>query len=211
LRGVYLKIETGKICGLFGVNGSGKSTLIKVGAGLLKPSEGSVFIDGLQFLNSSFRKRYLKIAYLPQDSFLPHDMKVKTFLHNLPAVAGEYILSHFPHHRLPQTIGALSGGERRLLELLFIISLDRKFILLDEPFTGIEPLYIERMSALISQQRASGKGVLLTDHYYRYTSEISDYGYYMTDGQCRKLEENRSIAQQLREHGYLASPLNKQA
>jgi lipopolysaccharide export system ATP-binding protein len=211
LRGVYLKLEAGHVCGLFGPNGCGKSTLMKIGAGLLRPTDGSVFVDDRQFLSGSFLSRYQRIAYMPQDSLLPRDMKVKTFLQSLPQTSRDYILSHLQHQRLQQSIGSLSGGELRLFELLFVLSLNRNYLLLDEPFTGIEPLYIEKMMALISQQRALGKGVLLTDHYYRYTAQVADYGYYMNDGQCLRLMDNVSMEQQLYDHGYMASPKNNQA
>lgn len=210
LRGVYLKLEAGHVCGLFGPNGCGKSTLMKIGAGLLKPTDGSVFVDDRQLRSGSFRSRFQKIAYMPQDPFLPRDLKIKTFMRSLPADKGTFIVSHLNHYYSQLKFDSLSGGELRLFELLFIISLDRKYLLLDEPFTGIEPLCIEKMITLISQQRALGKGVLLTDHYYRYTSQVADYGYYMQDGQCLRLMDHISMEQQLYEHGYMASPKDNQ-
>ncbi len=207
LRGVYLKLEPGKICGLFGPNGSGKTTLIRIGAGVLLPTNGTIFIDGETFIRKRLLKRYEKIAYLSQETFLPRDIKVSKFLTMVSSEAKQYISVHFRTRLMSQTIGSLSGGELRLLELIFVISLNRLFLLLDEPFTGIEPLYIEKMMTLIAEQSSLGKGILITDHYYRYTSELSDYAYFMKNGDCHKLDEQRTFAEQLREKGYLGSQL----
>lgn len=207
LKGVYLKVESGKICGLFGLNGSGKTTLIKIGAGIMLPTDGTVFIDGEAFIKKELKKRYEKIAYLPQGTFLPKDIDVAQFIGTLSIEARNYVLRHFPANLINQTIASLSGGELRLLEVVFTISLNREFLLLDEPFTGIEPLYIEKMMTLIAEQRAFGKGILITDHYYRYSSQLSDYGYFQSNQECKKLDENQPLTEQLQEHGYLGKPL----
>lgn len=207
LRDVYLKFDAGKVCGLFGPNGSGKTTLIRIGAGILLPTNGTIFIDGEAFVQKRLIKRYDKIAYLSQETFLPRDIIVAKLFRKLSRETQDYVLTHFPSKLLNQTIASLSGGELRLLEIILIISLNRKFLMLDEPFTGIEPLYIEKMMGLISEQRSLGKGILITDHYYRYTSELSDYAYFMRDGYCQKLDEYRALGEQLREKGYLGNQL----
>ncbi len=194
LNGVYLKIESGRICGLFGLNGTGKTTLMKIGAGVLLPTNGTIFIDGEAFVKKRLTKRFEKMAYLPQETFLPKDIAVSNFLTMLSNEAKEYVLAHLPSKLINQTIGSLSSGELRLIELIFIISLNRMFLLLDEPFTGIEPLYIEKMITLISEQRNLGKGILITDQYYRYTTQLSDYAFFMKIGVCQILDEHRALA-----------------
>lgn len=205
LAGIYLKVEPGKICGLFGPNGSGKTTLLKIGAGVVLPTTGRVFIDGQAFSERKVFKRYGKIAYLSQETFLPRDTTVVKLLRMISSKTKDIFSVHFPSKLINRKIGALSGGELRLLELIFVVSLNRLFLLLDEPFTGIEPLYIEKMMRLISEQSRLGKGILITDHYYRYTAQLSDYGYFMKNGECHKLDEQKTLAEQLREKGYLGS------
>lgn len=203
LRGVYLKIELGKICGLFGPNGSGKTTLIKIGAGLILPTSGTIFIDGGSFIQKKLISRYKKIAYLPQETFLPRDITVNGFLKTLPNKSKQLVSNNYPKKLMNHLIGSLSYGELKLLELIFVISLDRMFLLLDEPFTGIEPLVIEKMIDLISKQRESGKGVLITDHYYQYTSQVSDLAFWLKDGKSYSLCGHIDIDKQLRAKGYL--------
>ena len=188
LDGIYLKVEPGSICGVFGLNGSGKTTLIKIGAGIIQPVSGSVFINGKAFLYKSRYLRYKNISYLCQDSFLPKDISVKKLIEAFQIRKNtDYIYENFRNDLLDQKIRNLSGGEHRLLELILIISLDRKFILLDEPFTGIEPKIIEKIINLISIERDKGKGILLTDHYHHYTSTIVDTAYLLKDSKCFRI------------------------
>lgn len=203
LQSVDLEIESGKICGLLGPNGSGKTTLLKIGAGLTLPAGGAVSIDGQAFPKKKLLQRYRKIAYLSQETFLPGDMRVSNFLNTSSSEAQAYACRHYPSGLANQTIGSLSNGELRLLELIFIISLNRDFLLLDEPFTGIEPLMIEKMVKLISKQRDSGKGILITDQYYRYISEISELAYFIKAGKCQQLDADGNLGRQLRTKGYL--------
>ncbi len=198
LNGVDLEVKPGNICGLFGPNGGGKSTLIKIGAGLISPKSGTIFIEEKQFTKNRRLGRYRKIAYLPQDAFLPKDITVAGLFEKLSKRARMEILELYSSKLLAQKIGLLSTGEHRLLELLIVLSLGRNFLLLDEPFTGIEPLIIEKMIKLIRSERDDGTGILLTDQYYRYISQIADEAYLMKNGQCERLDPS-----QLRERGYL--------
>jgi lipopolysaccharide export system ATP-binding protein len=201
LNGVYLKVDPGKICGIFGRNGTGKSTLIKIGAGIILPTSGTVFIDGQVFLDKARMARYEKIAYLCQDSFLPKDLAVKKFL-EIHAKQKELLHDDFSNLSNLK-IRNLSGGERKLLELAFIISLNRPYMLLDEPFTGIEPKIIDRMIELISKQRDDGKGILITDHYHRYITKIVDSAYLLKNGNCKLIADRKCLDSELREQGYL--------
>ena len=177
LQEIHLKVEQGKICGIFGRNGSGKSILMDIGAGIYLPSSGRVSINGKTFKKPSRSERYRKIAYLPQNSFLPQDVKVKNLIKSFPSQASELINRTKLLNLKDEKISSLSGGELRLLELLLIISLNRTYLILDEPFTGIEPLIIQEMIDLILEQRQQKKGILITDQYYRYILKISDIVY----------------------------------
>ncbi len=203
LDGVYLKVEPGNICGLFGRNGTGKSTIIKIGAGIILPESGTVFIDNKVFIERSMMTRYKKISYLPQDTFLPKDLSVRKLIESYPVKNNnEMINRNIDSQLLGQRMGDLSGGERKLLELVLILSLNRPYILLDEPFTGIEPIIIEQMIELITEQRNIGKGILVTDHYHHYISQIVDSAYLLEDSKCKLIDNVDSLEVKLQEGGY---------
>ena len=203
LKGVHLKINAGEICGIFGRNGSGKSTLIKIGAGLFLPTSGTVFIDQKAFLKHQRYSRFEKVAYLAQDTFLPKDLKIRTLLKSCLKLVYELLNKTILKTLINQKIHSLSGGERKLLELILIFSLDRKYLLLDEPFTGIEPIIIQKMIELILEQKENGKGILITDHYYRYVLEKVDKAYLMEQGYCSPIESNKNLMTELKNKGYL--------
>ncbi len=204
LNGIFLKVEPGKICGIFGRNGSGKSTLMKIGAGMISPASGITFIDGQAFISKSRIKRFENIAYLCQDTVLPEVLTARKFIESNPVNKNcDYIYNNFNSELLDQNIGELSGGELRFLELLLILSLDRLYILLDEPFTGVEPKTIDKMIDLITQERDKGKGILITDHYHRYISQIADLAYLLKNSECYFLGDNSSLKFKLQEFDYL--------
>ena len=176
---------------------------------MLLPTRGTVLIDRQTFITKKLLSRYEKIAYLPEETFLPHSISVSKFLKTLTTKAADYVSEHYSSKLMNHLIGSLSSGELRLLELIFVISLNRMFLLLDEPFTGIEPLTLEKLIALISKQRDIGKGILITDHYYRYTSQLSDFAYLMKEGECQKLDEHMNLEKQLQAKGYSANQSTK--
>ena len=188
LKGIYLKIEPGKITGLFGVNGSGKSTLLKIGAGMYKPNNGNIFINGNVFFPFQLKKRYQYIAFLSQDSFIPHDVSVNKLLEVISGIDHDLENDEIIKKFLSQKISSLSGGELRYLEIKLLFSLNRDYYLLDEPFTGIEPKLIEEITKEILTNRKKGKGILITDHYHRCVTGIVDTSYVLKNGQCTLLE-----------------------
>lgn len=202
LQGAYMKIAAGSVCVLFGKNGSGKSTLIKVAAGQLASDSGIVIINGKRFYKKANNNRYKYLAYLPQDSMLPDDMNVKGMLKAFRSPAALYE-DKIIGLNLEQKIGSLSGGQRRYLEIALLLSLDRPYVLLDEPFTGIEPLLIEEISKLIIQASDAGTGFLITDHYYQYMIDIADDAYLMMNKQCRHLNGKETLKVQLEALGYM--------
>ncbi len=203
LSGVSVKVDPGKISGLFGPNGSGKSTLIRIGAGLISQTSGTISIDGQLFRHKRMRQRYKKISYLSENTFLPDDIEASRLINTLPVTGSDLLIKEFPANLINQKVGTLSSGERRYLELLLIISLDRPFILLDDPFTGIEPITTEKMIDLILEQRQKGKGVLLTDHYYRYSVQIADTAYFFKNGECDMIDSSAGLENELQNSGYL--------
>ncbi|MFQ5572408.1 MAG: ATP-binding cassette domain-containing protein [Rhodothermales bacterium] len=203
LQGAYLKVQRGQICGLFGRNGSGKTTLLKIATGQMRPSSGIVIIDGERFAKPQRQRRFEKIAYLPQTPMLPKGMLVETLIRAFPAASRHLLrddlLAPFRRYRIDQ----LSGGQRRYLELKLVLSLGRSYVLLDEPFTGIEPLIIDRMTEAIREAAAQGSGILATDHYHHYMLPIADDAYLMIHKQCKHLDGRAELRAQLHAYGYL--------
>jgi lipopolysaccharide export system ATP-binding protein len=203
LQGVYIEVDAGSICGIFGRNGSGKSTLLKIGAGALSPTSGTVFLNGQAFCTPSKHQRYRHLAYLSQGTCAPHDMQVSALLRAFPQRARYLAQETRLATRQNQSVGALSGGECRLLELIVILALERPFILLDEPFSGIEPLIIEDMAKLLMAERERGTGMVLTDHYYRAVMPLLDTAYLLQNGQAESLDVMQDLEGTLRKRGYL--------
>jgi lipopolysaccharide export system ATP-binding protein len=203
LHGVYVEVNPGTICGIFGRNGSGKSTLLKIGTGDYLPTSGTVFIDQQVFLTPRKRQRYQKIAYLSQDTFLPSDLRLQTLLKAFPPQALDLVQDTILGERLDQSVGTLSGGECRLLEIVLLTTLDRPYLLLDEPFSGLEPLVIEQISRLLMQQRQQGKGILLTDHYYQHVIPLLDTAYLLQQGRCEPLDITSNLERTLQARQYL--------
>lgn len=202
LRGVHVNVLPGQICALFGRNGCGKSSLLKIGAGLLQGNSGITIIDGNRLNAPTLNRRYSGIAYLPQDSMLPTSMTVRTLVSSSPGPArlqGDPRIVKVMSH----PIGALSTGMRRYLEIQFILSLNRSYYLLDEPFTGIEPILIESLSEAIRESAAAGSGFLIADHYHHYLVPIATDAYIMTEGRCQRVDSAGPLSAALQRAGYL--------
>lgn len=184
LRDCYLKVEKKSITALTGKNGSGKSTLLKIAAGQINTDEGLTIINSQRFHKPKKLKRYKYIGYLPQRSSLNKYQKVNTYL-------TEYINSSLEDSFIDtvrnKRIRELSFGDRRYLETTIVLALDRDYFLLDEPFSGLEPLRIEVITNHILKRKREGRGILLSDHYSHYVNQISDISYIMNDGICRLL------------------------
>jgi lipopolysaccharide export system ATP-binding protein len=202
LRGIYAEVAAGTICGIFGRNGSGKSTLLKIGAGAISASSGTVFINDQFFSTPSKSLRYKSLAYLPQATCLPLDIRVSTLLRAFPKRAEQLVQETRLVKHTDQLAGSLSGGECRLLELILVLSLDRPFILLDEPFSGIEPLIIDQMVNLLETQRSRGAGIVLTDHDYHSVMPLLDTAYFIQDGSCEPLDMTKDLGKTLQQRGY---------
>lgn len=201
LSGIYLKIPKGMIVGLYGINGSGKSTLLKIGCGHLKQDDGNVFINQESFYEKSLVSRFEKIAYLSQDSFLPSDLTIKEIVTRNNFSKKAFVDDSLIGPLFFNKINSLSGGELRYLEIKLIFELNREYYLLDEPFSGIEPIMIEKIILLILNEKSKNKGILITDHFYRYVKEINDISYIMRNGLCYEINKD-NLDKELFNFGY---------
>jgi lipopolysaccharide export system ATP-binding protein len=187
---VGFSMRAGEVVGLLGPNGAGKTTVFYMLAGFLKPTFGTVKLDGatLNHLSMCGRAR-LGISYLPQEASIFRKLTVEeNILAVLEARAGlgraarreraEFLLEEFGITGIAKQPGyTLSGGERRRTEIARALAIEPKFLLLDEPFTGIDPIAIHEIKKIVEKLAASGIGVLLTDHNVRDTLEITNHSY----------------------------------
>ncbi|NBC01097.1 MAG: ATP-binding cassette domain-containing protein [Bacteroidetes bacterium] len=199
IQGAHVKVQEGRVCGLFGQNGSGKSTLMRVAAGQIRATSGLTIINGLRLSKRERRARFERIGYLPQKSMLPRDITVQRVIRaaRQQELSEDVVLKKLRSRR----IGDLSGGERRYLEVVLVLGLGRQYVLLDEPFSGVEPKIIDQICERIRWAAESGCGVLVTDHYYQYVLSIADDAYLMRHKQCYRLEGN--IAEELERVRYI--------
>lgn len=180
LSSIYLKCETGKITGLLGKNGQGKSSLMKIIYGSL-PCEKSVRFDHIAIFESF--KRTDLLVYLPQFNFIPKFLSLRRVFQDFGMQYYEF-QDRFPEFATRENsyVGSLSGGERRLIELYMIVKSISQFAMLDEPFTQLNPLQIEKVKELLKDEKPN-KGLLITDHMYRHIIDICDSLYVLTKGQ----------------------------
>ncbi len=193
LKGVTLQFTKNNVCGLFGRNGSGKSTLIKIGAGQINAHQGRVFIDNVPSHGISTNKRFVHMAYLPQESFLPYGIKVKNLFNMFPLLSQSLLKEELINEWLGFRVSSLSSGQRRYLEVSFILSLNRSFVLLDQPFTGVEPYLIEKLACKISNYAHHNRSVLITDQYYQSVLPIVNDAYMLKEGRCYKLSNKNDL------------------
>jgi lipopolysaccharide export system ATP-binding protein len=195
VRGVSLTIHQGEVVGLLGPNGAGKTTSFYMIVGLIQPDAGRIFTDGVDITRTPMylRAREYGISYLPQEPSVFRKLSVEE---NILAVLEtqqitwearrmktESLIAQLNLGAVRKTRGyALSGGERRRVEIARCLAIDPVFILLDEPFSGIDPLAVEELQKIIAELKASGIGVLITDHNVRETLNVTDRAYIMNEG-----------------------------
>jgi ABC-type lipopolysaccharide export system ATPase subunit len=180
LSDVYLKCETGKITGLLGRNGNGKTCLMNIICGSLEPQSKSIRFDN-KTIDIPFKKPDL-LLYLPQFNFIPEHLTLKRIFNDFEIEFTSFE-KLFPdisvNYKSP--IKHLSGGHRRIVEVFVIAKSKTQFVLLDEPFSHIMPLHIEKMKELLVEEKQN-KGILMTDHLYQHITSISDSLYVLTSG-----------------------------
>jgi len=196
VNGVDINVETGEVVGLLGPNGAGKTTCFYMIVGLVKPAEGNIWLDDVNITNMPMHRRArLGIGYLPQE---PSVFRKLTVEENIMAVLEvqpdltvaqchervDYLLEEFNIEHKRDALGiSLSGGERRRVEIARALALEPLFILLDEPFAGIDPISVGDIQQIISQLKNMGIGLLITDHNVRETLGICDRAYILSDGE----------------------------
>jgi len=193
IKGVSVKVKKGEVVGLLGPNGAGKTTSFYLICGILKPDEGKVLLDNKDITNLAlYKKAKLGIGYLPQESSIFRDLSVED---NLYIVAEEYydkkeqdkivddLLEQFNIEPIRKRKGInLSGGERRRVEIARALISKPKFLFLDEPFAGVDPVNVKDIKELISFLAKEGIGVIITDHNVKETLSICDRAYVLKDG-----------------------------
>ena len=195
VRGISLELSQGEIVGLLGPNGAGKTTTFYMLVGIIAPTNGQVFVDKKDVTNLSLpRRAKLGLSYLPQESSV---FKKLTVIENLKLILEYTSLTPEEQeeraHQLLQELGIqklaeqkasfLSGGERRRLEIARALIRDPKFMLLDEPFAGIDPIAVDDIQKIILRLKKKNIGVLISDHNVRETLRICDRAYLVCDGQ----------------------------
>ncbi len=192
--GVNLQVNTGVIVGLLGPNGAGKTTSFYSIAGFIRPNKGNVLLDGEVITNLPIHKRALRgISYLAQEPSvfkkLTVEENVRIILEPLKLTKNEInnrideLMADLKIEYLRNNKGhALSGGERRRVEIMRALSTRPRFILLDEPFAGIDPLAVTELQKLIVKLKEKGLGILISDHNVRETLQVCDFAYIMNEG-----------------------------
>ena len=194
IKGISLEVKSGEVVGLLGPNGAGKTTTFYMICGLISPSSGSVFLDGADVTKVPLHKRaHMGIGSLPQESSIFKDLSVEEnlllgaeILYKDEAVREKKVnemlnLLNIEPIRLRKGV-SLSGGERRRCEIARSLIITPKFLLLDEPFAGVDPIAVSDIQSIVRDLKKLGIGVLITDHNVRETLAICDRAYVIKDG-----------------------------
>ena len=206
VKGVSIEVSQGEIVGLLGPNGAGKTTTFYMVVGFIRPNEGRVFLDSEDITELPMYKRARKgIGYLPQEPSVFRKLSVED---NIMAVLEmtnlspaqqrerlEALLDEFGLHKVRKSRGdTLSGGERRRTEIARALATDPRFILLDEPFAGIDPIAVEDIQYIVAKLRTKNIGILITDHNVQETLSITDRAYLMFEGSILKAGTAEELA-----------------
>lgn len=194
IKGISLDIQSGEVVGLLGPNGAGKTTTFYMICGLISPSSGNIYLDGTDITKVPLHKRArMGIGYLPQESSIFKDLSVEEnlllgaeILYKDRAVQEQKVdemlnLLNIEPIRLRKGV-SLSGGERRRCEIARSLIITPKFLLLDEPFAGVDPIAVSDIQSIVRDLKNLGIGVLITDHNVRETLAICDRAYVIKDG-----------------------------
>ncbi len=207
VKGVDISVDRGEIVGLLGPNGAGKTTSFYMITGMIKPNKGHVFLDESDITNDAMYKRARKgIGYLAQEPSIFGKLTVEDNLKLVLEMRKDLkqqdqnkkiknLLEDFSIFHLSQSKGnTLSGGERRRVEIARSLCMDPDFILLDEPFAGVDPIAVEEIQEIVHNLKEKEIGVLITDHNVRETLSITDRSYLLFDGQILKSGTSEYLA-----------------
>lgn len=203
---VSVQVEQGEIVGLLGPNGAGKTTSFYMIVGMVKPNSGKIFLDDKDITSEPMYKRaQLGVGYLPQEASVFRKLSIED---NLRAVLQmtkktkaeqehkiESLLDEFALHHVRKNLGdQLSGGERRRTEIARALATDPKFILLDEPFAGVDPIAVEDIQSVVRKLKDKNIGILITDHNVHETLNITDRTYLLYAGEVIKSGSAEDLA-----------------
>jgi lipopolysaccharide export system ATP-binding protein len=196
--GVSVEVNQGEIVGLLGPNGAGKTTSFYMIVGLVRPDEGRIYLDDREITDEPmYRRAQLGVGYLPQEASVFRKLSVED---NIKAVLEmtnlskeeqrhrlETLIDEFKLGKVRTNLGIrLSGGERRRTEIARALATDPKFILLDEPFAGVDPIAVEDIQRIVAQLKNRNIGILITDHNVQETLSITDRAYLLFEGRILK-------------------------
>jgi|TARA_Y100000996_G_scaffold357149_1_gene298317 lipopolysaccharide export system ATP-binding protein len=207
VKGVDFSVDRGEVVGLLGPNGAGKTTSFYMITGMIKPNNGHVFLDNLDITSDPMYKRARKgIGYLAQEPSIFGKLTVAENLELVLQMRNDLsvkdqkkkardLLEDFSVFHLSKSKGnALSGGERRRVEMARSLCMDPDFILLDEPFAGVDPIAVEEIQEIVHSLKKKDIGVLITDHNVRETLSITDRSYLLFDGEILKSGTSEYLA-----------------
>ena len=208
VNNVNIEVEQGEIVGLLGPNGAGKTTTFYMVVGLIKPYSGKVFLDDKDISDLPMYKRaQIGIGYLAQEASVFRQMSVEDNIISVMQFKRglnkhkqqeklEALLDEFGLQKVRKSKGIqLSGGERRRTEIASALAIDPNFILLDEPFAGVDPIAVEDIQRIIFKLKRKNIGVLITDHNVHETLSITDRAYLLFDGKVLKTDTPENLAQ----------------
>ncbi|GAB5565931.1 MAG: ATP-binding cassette domain-containing protein [Winogradskyella sp.] len=185
LHGIYLKGETGKVTSILGQNGCGKSSLMNIAFGNLQPKYKLVRINNTPILKPLYKTGLVK--FLPQYNFIPKSMKLSYAFNLFKIDWNDFIMNFEPFENYKNSrLKELSGGERRIVETYIILKSESKIVFLDEPFSHIAPLHIEKIKQLIILEKAH-KIMIISDHMYKHVIDCSDDIYLLKNGTTKKI------------------------
>jgi len=198
VRGASIEVNKGEIVGLLGPNGAGKTTTFYMMVGLISPNSGKIFLDDVDITKEPVYKRAKKgVGYLAQEASVFRKLSVedniKTILEMTKLTKSEQkeklesLLDEFGLQHIRKSLGIqLSGGERRRIEIARALSIDPNFILLDEPFAGVDPIAVEDIQDIVLKLKSKNIGILITDHNVQETLSITDRAYLLFEGKILK-------------------------
>lgn len=195
---VSVQVQQGEIVGLLGPNGAGKTTSFYMIVGMVKPNSGRIFLDDKEITKEPmYRRAQLGIGYLPQEASVFRKLSIEDNLYAIlemtkltkkeQQMKAESLLDEFALHHVRKNLGdQLSGGERRRTEIARALATDPKFILLDEPFAGVDPIAVEDIQTVVKKLKEKNIGILITDHNVHETLSITDRAYLLYSGSVIK-------------------------
>jgi len=207
VKGVSINVKRGEIVGLLGPNGAGKTTSFYMIVGLIKPNDGKIFLDDKEITKEPVYKRAQQgIAYLAQEESIFRKLSVEdnikailemsSFPKKEQKIKLETLINEFGLQKIRKSMGnQLSGGERRRTEIARALSLDPKFILLDEPFAGVDPIAVEDIQTIVSKLKDRNIGILITDHNVHETLSITDRAYLLIEGEIFKSGTSNELSE----------------